>query len=178
MGLRARGGSADFLCTGKGLTGGYLPMAATLTTSRVWDAFLGSYEESRSFFHGHTYGGNPLAAAAALATLDLFSAEQTLSKVAQRAEELKSLLAPLAALPYVGDVRQRGLMAAVELVRDKRTAEPFPWAERRGHRVCQAALHRGVWLRPLGNVVVIMPPLSITSSELTQLVAAVSYGLH
>lgn len=168
----------DFLCTGKGLTGGYLPMAATLTTSRVWNAFLGRYEDSRSFFHGHTYGGNPLAAAAALATLDLFEEEQTLSTVAQRAEELKNLLQPLAELQNVGDVRQRGLMAAIELVRDKRTADPYPWSERWGHRVCQIALEHGVWLRPLGNVIVIMPPLCIGSLELRQLVDAVQQGLN
>lgn len=167
----------DFLCTGKGLTGGYLPMAATLTTSRVWNAFLGRYEDSRSFFHGHTYGGNPLAAAAALATLDLFEEEQTLEKVAQRAEELKDLLKPLTELPNVGDVRQRGLMAAIELVRDKRSAEPYPWSERWGHRVCQIALEHGVWLRPLGNVIVIMPPLCIGSLELKQLVDAVQQGV-
>ena len=168
----------DFLCTGKGLTGGYLPMAATLTTSRVWNAFLGRYEESRSFFHGHTYGGNPLAAAAALATLDLFEEEQTLSHVAQRAAELAVMLEPLAELPIVGDVRQRGLIAAVELVRDKRAAEPFPWPERWGHRVCNAALEQGVWLRPLGNVIVIMPPLCTSSLELQQLVNAVRIGLE
>lgn len=167
----------DFLCAGKGLTGGYLPMAATLTTSRVWNAFLGRYEESRSFFHGHTYGGNPLAAAAALATLDLFEQEQTLSHVAQRAIELAALLEPLAALPIVGDVRQRGLIAAVELVRDKRTAEPFPWSERWGHRICNAALEQGVWLRPLGNVIVIMPPLCISSLELEKLVNAVRFAV-
>lgn len=167
----------DFLCTGKGLTGGYLPMAATLTTPRIWNAFLGSYAESRSFFHGHTYGGNPLSAAAALATLDLFEEEQTLDRVAERASELRELLQPLASLPGVGNVRQRGLIAAIELVRDKRTAEPHPWTERWGHRVCNAALTRGVWLRPLGNVIVVMPPLCISSLELQQLVDAVQYGI-
>ena len=167
----------DFLCTGKGLTSGYLPMAATLTTSRIWQAFLGSYAESRSFFHGHTFGGNPLAAAAAMATLELFDSEQTLQRVQQRASELAELLQPLTALPHVGQVRQRGLIAAVELVRDKQTAEPYPWSERWGHRVCNAALERGVWLRPLGNVIVIMPPLCISSSELEQLADAVKYGI-
>ena len=168
----------DFLCTGKGLTGGYLPMAATLTTARVWNAFLGRYEESRSFFHGHTYGGNPLAAAAALATLDLFEEEHTLNRVAERSRQLAALLEPLAALPIVGNVRQRGLIAAVELVRDKRTAEPFPWSERWGHRVCNAALEQGVWLRPLGNVIVIMPPLCISSLELEKLINAIRFGLE
>ncbi len=168
----------DFLCSGKGLTGGYLPMAATITTARIWNAFLGRYEESRSFFHGHTYGGNPLAAAAALATLDLFAEERTLENVAQRSRQLSELLEPLAALPHVGDVRQRGLVAAIELVRDKRTAEPFPWSERRGHRVCQAALNHGVWLRPLGNVIVIMPPLCINSDELTRIIEAISAAIQ
>ncbi len=168
----------DFLCSGKGLTGGYLPMSATITTQQIWDAFLGDYAESRSFFHGHTYGGNPLAAAAALATLELFDREQTLRNVTERAAELASLLQPLRPLAHVGDVRQRGLIAAIELVRDKRTCEPYPWSERWGHRVCEYALQRGVWLRPLGNVIVIMPPLSITSSELHQLVDAVRFGLQ
>lgn len=167
----------DFLCCGKGLTGGYLPMAATITTPRIWNAFLGRYEESRSFFHGHTYGGNPLAAAAALATLQLFDEERTLTNVARRAQELSELLAPLSALPGVGDVRQRGLIAAIELVRDKRTAEPHPWSQRWGHHVCATALQKGVWLRPLGNVIVIMPPLCISSAELQQLVAAVQHGI-
>ncbi len=168
----------DFLCSGKGLTGGYLPMAATLTTSKIWRAFLGRYDESRSFFHGHTYGGNPLAAAAALATLDLFDEQQTLAGVQTRALELAELLRPLAAMQHVGSVRQRGLIAAIELVRDKRTAEPWPWSERWGHRVCAAALQRGVWLRPLGNVIVIMPPLSINQPELKQLVDAITWPLE
>lgn len=168
----------DFLCTGKGLTGGYLPMAATMTTKRIWNAFLGRYDESRSFFHGHTYGGNPLASAAALATLELFEEERTLDQVSKRAQELHELLKPLAAMNAVGDVRQKGLIAAVELVRDKRTAEPHPWAERWGHRVCNAALKKGVWLRPLGNVIVIMPPLCVSSLELQQLVEAVQYGIE
>lgn len=167
----------DFLCLGKGLTGGYLPMAATLTTERVWDAFLGSYQQSRSFFHGHTYGGNPLAAAAALATLQLFEEERTLERVDSMAEMLHTMLEPLRELPHVGDIRQAGLIAAVELVRDKATHSPFPWTERRGQAVCNIALHHGVWLRPLGNVIVIMPPLSVTKEELQLLVSALRIGL-
>jgi adenosylmethionine---8-amino-7-oxononanoate aminotransferase len=167
----------DFLCLGKGLTGGYLPMAATLTTQKVWDAFLGSYEQSRSFFHGHTYGGNPLAAAAALATLDLFEEEATLSRVVHLAESLRSMLEPLRELPHVGDVRQRGLIAAVELVRDKKSQSPYPWTERRGQAVCNVALQHGVWLRPLGNVIVIMPPLCVDEEQLRLLVRAVRQGI-
>lgn len=167
----------DFLCLGKGLSGGYLPLAATLTTERIWNAFLGEHAESRSFFHGHTFGGNPLGAAAALATLEVFEEEQTLARVRSRAETLRCLLEPLRTMPYVGDIRQRGLIAAVELVRDRATATPFPWAERRGQAVCNQALDCGVWLRPLGNVVVIMPPLCITDEQLELLVDAVRQGI-
>lgn len=168
----------DFMCLGKGLSGGYLPLAATLTTEQVWNAFLGDYEQSRSFFHGHTFGGNPLGAAAALATLDVFEEDQILEHVAARAKTLQRLLEPLRDLSLVGDVRQRGLIAAVELVRDKTTAAPFPWAERRGQAVCNKALERGVWLRPLGNVVVIMPPLCVTDEQLKLLVDAVQHGIE
>ncbi len=167
----------DFLCLGKGLTGGYLPMAATLTTQQVWSAFLGRYEESRSFFHGHTFGGNPLAAASALATLDIFEQEQTLAKVQQLSNELSQLIEPLRELPYVGDVRQRGLIAAIELVRDKATKAPFAWSERRGQAVCQVALKHGVWLRPLGNVIIIMPPYCIDRDDLSTIVNAIRAGI-
>lgn len=167
----------DFLCIGKGLTGGYLPMAATITTQRVWDAFQGTYEQSRSFFHGHTYGGNPLAAAAALATLELFESEQTLQNVAARSDTLASLLQPIRQLEHVGDVRQCGLIAAIELVRDKETQSPFPWTERRGQAVCDIALKHGVWLRPLGNVIVLMPPLCVTDDQLRMAVSAITEGL-
>ncbi|MDP6448069.1 MAG: adenosylmethionine--8-amino-7-oxononanoate transaminase, partial [Pirellulaceae bacterium] len=122
----------DFLCLGKGLTGGYLAMAATLTTTEVWDAFLGDYAESKSFFHGHTFGGNPLAAAAANACLDVFEQERTLAKLPEKCAQLNKALDPLREHPRVGDVRQRGLLAAVELVQDKSTRTPFPWEQRRG----------------------------------------------
>ncbi len=168
----------DFLCTGKGLSGGYLPLAATLTTRRVWDAFLGEYAESRSFFHGHSFGGNPLGAAAALATLELFEHENTLANVAARGLELDDMLSPLKTSPVVGDIRRRGLMAAIELVSDRDRQTPFPWTARKGQLVCQAALSQGVWLRPLGNVIVIMPPLCSQSSHLQQITEAIEYGLQ
>jgi len=170
--------SPDFLVLGKGLTGGYLPMSATLTTHQVWQAFLGDYAQSRSFFHGHTYGGNPLAAAAAMATLDVFEAEKTLENLTSKASHLASLLEPLRANSYVGDVRQIGLMAAIELVSDKQLKIGYPWTERRGQAVCEVAKQHGVWLRPLGDVVVIMPPLSISNEELTQIVNAIQAGIH
>jgi adenosylmethionine---8-amino-7-oxononanoate aminotransferase len=170
--------SPDFLCLAKGLTGGYLPLAATLTTDEVWNAFLGRYDESKSFFHGHTYGGNPLGAAVALATLDVFEEEQTLRALQPKIARLSEHLERIAEHPRVGDVRQRGLIAGIELVRDRHTHEPFPWAERRGIRVCQHALTEGVWLRPLGNVVVIMPPLAITLAELDRICVAIERGIE
>jgi adenosylmethionine-8-amino-7-oxononanoate aminotransferase len=168
----------DFLCTGKGLSGGYLPLAATLTSRRVWQAFLGDYAQSRSFFHGHSFGGNPLGCAAALATLELFDTEHTLDNVQARGQELEDMLERLRSFPAVGDIRRRGLIAAIELVSDRERQTPFPWSQRKGQLVCQAALSRGVWLRPLGNVLVIMPPLCIRSAELEQIVEAVEYGLQ
>jgi adenosylmethionine-8-amino-7-oxononanoate aminotransferase len=171
------GVAPDFLCLAKGLTGGYMPMAATLTTDRVWQAFLGDYAESKSFFHGHTYGGNPLGAAVALATLDVFDEEQTLQRMQAKTARLAEHLARIARLDHVGDVRQRGLLAGIELVRDKATGEPYPWAEKRGIRVCQHARSEGVLLRPLGNVIVIMPPLAVTLDELDRIATAVEHGI-
>ncbi|HUE73007.1 MAG TPA: adenosylmethionine--8-amino-7-oxononanoate transaminase [Pirellulaceae bacterium] len=171
------GVTPDFLCLAKALTGGYLPLAATLTTDDIWQAFLGKYEESRTFFHGHTYGGNPLGAAVALATLDVFDEEQTLAAIQPKIARLREHLARIAEHPRVGDVRQLGLIAGIELVRDKPTREPFAWTEKRGTRVCQHALTEGVWLRPLGNVVVIMPPLAVSLGELDQICGAVERGI-
>jgi adenosylmethionine-8-amino-7-oxononanoate aminotransferase len=151
----------DFLCLAKGLTGGYLPLAATLTTREVHSAFLGRPEEGRAFYHGHTYTGNPLAAAVALANLDLFETRQTLAGLTLRVQLLGRWLERIRALPAVGDVRQKGFMAGIELVRDRATREPYPPALRAGYAVCLAARRRGALLRPLGNVIVVMPPLAI-----------------
>lgn len=167
----------DFLCTAKGLSGGYLPVAATLTTRAVWDAFLGDYAESKSFFHGHTFGGNPLGCAAALATLEVFEEENTLENVRQMGAYLKQSLTVVGEHPHVGDIRQCGLVAAVELVSNRATRAGFPWSQRHGHRVCQAAMERGVWLRPLGNVIVIMPPLCVRQEHIDQIAEAVRYGI-
>jgi adenosylmethionine-8-amino-7-oxononanoate aminotransferase len=169
--------SPDFLCLGKGLTAGYLPMAATMTNDTLWEAFLGTYQESKTFFHGHTYGGNPLAAAAAVASLEVFDAEQTLVQLQPKIDLLSRHLARIAEHQQVGDVRQCGLIAGIELVRDRATREPYPWEEQRGKRVCDFALSEGVWLRPLGNVVVIMPPLSISLAELDWICDVVHRGL-
>lgn len=169
--------SPDLLCLAKGLTGGYLPLAATLATDDIWQAFLGDYASSRTFFHGHTYGGNPLGAAVALATLDVFREERTLERLQPKIRRLSEHLARIAELPRVGDVRQCGFIAGIELVRDRATGEPFGWDERRGMRACQTALRSGVWLRPLGNVVVIMPPLSVALDELDRICHAAERGV-
>jgi len=168
----------DLMCLAKGLTGGYLPLAATLATDEIWRAFLGAYSESKSFFHGHTYGGNPLGAAAALATLDVFEEERTLENLAPKIARLREHLARIGSLPHVGDCRQCGLIGAVELVRDRSAKEPFPWAEKRGWRVCDHARSEGVLLRPLGNVIVILPPLAITLDELDAICGAVYRGIE
>jgi len=156
----------DLLCLGKGLTGGYLPMSATIATNKIWNVYLGEYGDAKQLCHGHTYGGNPLCAAAAMATLDLFEQESTLENLPEKIERLSQHLRRIEESEYVGDVRQFGLIAGVELVQNKRTDEPFPWTERMGNQVCQQALQHGVWIRPLGDVLVIMPPLSVTLEQL------------
>jgi adenosylmethionine---8-amino-7-oxononanoate aminotransferase len=167
----------DLLCLAKGLTGGYLPLAATLATDAIWRAFLGEYAEGKTFFHGHTYGGNPLGAAAALACLDVFAEEQTLACLGPKITRLAEHLERIGRLPHVGHVRQCGLIAGIELVRNVATKEPYPWAEKRGMRVCDHARSAGVLLRPLGNVIVIMPPLAITLEQLDRIAAAVERGI-
>jgi adenosylmethionine-8-amino-7-oxononanoate aminotransferase len=153
----------DLLCLGKGLTGGYLPLAATLTTERIYEGFLGAPEEGRTFFHGHTYTGNPLACAAALASLDAFERERTIERLAPKIELLGELLDGVAAMPGVREVRRCGAMVGIDL------GEHDP-ALRLGHRVTLEARQRGAIIRPLGDVVVLMPPLSISATELRRLV--------
>ncbi len=168
----------DLLCLAKGLTGGYMPVAATLATDAIWQAFLGTYAESKTFFHGHTYGGNPLGSAVALATLDVFDEERTLERLPAKIARLADHLARIARNPHVGDVRQCGLIGAVELVRDRATREAYPWEEKRGLAVCDWARTQGVLLRPLGNVLVIIPPLSVTDEELDRIARAVEGGIQ
>ena len=167
----------DFLCIGKGLTGGYLPMSATLATTRIWQAFLGRYEESKSFLHGHTYGGNPLSAAAANATLDVFESEETFKRLPAKIELLRNRLGQLRSCREVGDVRQCGMMAAIELVSNKELKTPMPWQNQRAGKVCRRVLEKGVWLRPIGNVIPIIPPLSSTMDEIELLADSLEYGL-
>jgi adenosylmethionine-8-amino-7-oxononanoate aminotransferase len=156
----------DFLCLAKGLTGGYLPLAATLTTEDVHAAFFGTASAGKTFCHGHTYGGNPLGAAVALATLRVFDEERTLERLQPKIAHLASRLGEFATLPHVGDVRQSGLIAGVELVADTATKTPFDPSEQLGARVCWRAREHGLLIRPLGDVLVIMPPLAITVEQL------------
>jgi adenosylmethionine-8-amino-7-oxononanoate aminotransferase len=163
------GVSPDLLCLAKGITGGYLPLAATLATDEVYGAFLGKFEDFKAFFHGHTYTGNPLGAAVGLASLDIFHKDQVLESLPPKIELLTTRLQEMAAHPHVGDIRQRGLMVGLELVADKATRDPFPLNRRAGHQVILAARQLGAILRPLGDVVVLMPPLCITLQELNHL---------
>lgn len=168
----------DLLCLGKGLSAGYLPLSATLATDPLWQAFLGTGAQWRQFSHGHTYGGNPLASAVALASLDVFDQQHVLELLPAKIARLSEHLARLAQLPWVGDARQCGLIGAIELVADKSTKARFPAAERRAARICQRALHAGVWIRPLGDVLVLMPPLSITPGELDRLCLVIEDSLQ
>jgi adenosylmethionine-8-amino-7-oxononanoate aminotransferase len=156
----------DFMCLAKGITGGYLPLAATLTTNRVYEGFLGRVDEGRTFYHGHTYTGNALACAAALANLDLFESEHVLNRLAPCISQLTRLLEKFYTIPSVGDIRQCGVMVGIELVADKATKVPFSSRLRMGHRVVLEARKRGIIIRPLGDTIILMPPLSISESEL------------
>jgi adenosylmethionine---8-amino-7-oxononanoate aminotransferase len=160
----------DFLCLAKGLTGGYLPMAATLTTQRVFDAFLGEYDEFKTFFHGHSYTGNQLGAAAAAASLEILRTEKSIRDRQRLEAGLRAGLQSLWRLPNVGDIRQVGLVAGVELVKNWRTREPFDLRERAGIRVCEAMARRGVLTRPVGNVIVLMPPFCTTPPQLEKII--------
>jgi adenosylmethionine-8-amino-7-oxononanoate aminotransferase len=171
-GCSTAGVQPDFLALAKGLTGGYLPMAATLTTQAIFDAFLGEYEEFKTFFHGHSYTGNQLGAAAGLASLELLAGKASITARARLEEDLHDELKSLWSLPNVGDVRQVGLVAGIELVRDWRTRKPFALAERAGIRVCEAMARRGVLTRPIGSVVVLMPPYCTTRTQVRQMVGA------
>jgi adenosylmethionine-8-amino-7-oxononanoate aminotransferase len=152
----------DLLCVAKGLTGGYLPLAATLATERIYEGFLGTPEEHRTFFHGHTYTGNPLACAAALASLDVFESERTIERLQPKIALLREILSEIEAMPEVAEVRGRGFMAGIDL------GEHDP-ALRMGHQVTLEARERGAIIRPLSDVVVLMPPLSISESDLRRL---------
>lgn len=168
----------DLLCVSKGLTGGYLPLAATLATEEIYEAFLGPIDSGRTFYHGHTFTGNPLGCRAALASLDIFQAEATLERMVPKIQRLSEHLARLAGSPHVGEVRQCGLIAGIELVKDLTTREAYPYALQVGAQVCARARDYGVILRPLADVIVVMPPLIISMESLDQLMNAVERSIH
>lgn len=163
----------DIMALAKGMTGGYLPLAATMTTEKVYDAFLGRYEDFKTFFHGHSYTANPAGCAAALATLDIFASGDVLPQVSRTSARLTERLGEISSWEHVGDVRQRGLMAGIELVQDREAKSSFDPALRVGQRVVAEARKRGVIIRPLGDVIVLMPPLSTTRGEIDLLCDAV-----
>jgi adenosylmethionine-8-amino-7-oxononanoate transaminase len=161
----------DLLMTAKGLTGGYLPLAATLATDRIYNAFLGSFAELKTFFHGHSYTGNQLACAAAIANLALMQQRDTVGHVARMGARVAAAMAEWRALPHVGEVRGHGLMWGCELVRDQATREPYAWAEKMGYRVSARCRELGMLVRPLGNVLVFMPPLATPWPDLEAMLA-------
>jgi adenosylmethionine-8-amino-7-oxononanoate aminotransferase len=167
------GVSPDLMCVAKGITGGYLPLAATFTTQPIYDAFLGQPSQGKTFYHGHTYTGNPLACAAALASLDLFERNNLVAHVEEKAQALAKMLDDIRPLPHVGDVRQKGFMVGIELVKEKESKTPFDPSLRVGAQVCMNVRKHGVIIRPLGDVIVLMPPLAMSSDNLARIVAAV-----
>lgn len=161
----------DLMAISKGLTGGYMPLAATLTTEKIYKAFLGNYEDFKTFFHGHSYTGNPLGCAVALANLEVFRKEKTLARLQPKIKLLSRLLQPLRDLPHVGDIRQQGFMSCIELVQDRATRVPYPLGSRIGHRVAQEARRQGLILRPLGHIMVLMPPLATDARALARMMS-------
>ncbi|MBV8156331.1 MAG: aminotransferase class III-fold pyridoxal phosphate-dependent enzyme, partial [Dyella sp.] len=170
--------SPDFMCLSKGLTGGFLPLSAVLTTTHVYEAFYAEYSAGKAFLHSHSYTGNPLACRVALETLAIFRDEPVLERNRELAAHLARRLAPLREHPNVSDVRQTGMIAAVELVADKRQRTPFPSGERRGLRVYLHGLTQGALLRPLGDVIYFMPPYVVTTQEIDQLVDTAIEGIE
>jgi adenosylmethionine---8-amino-7-oxononanoate aminotransferase len=167
----------DIICLSKGITGGYMPLAVTLATEEIYTAFLGEFRELKTFFHGHSYGGNPLACAAALACLDIFEREETLKNLLPKIDILENRLKDICDLAHVGDVRNKGLMAGIELVKDKKTKETYAWEDKMGWKVAHYARDNGVLIRPLSNVIVLMPPLSVSSENLERMLAVIKEAI-
>jgi adenosylmethionine-8-amino-7-oxononanoate aminotransferase len=168
----------DFLCLSKGLTGGYLPLAVVLTSERVYQAFYDNYSTLRAFLHSHSYTGNPLGCSAALATLSIFKEDPVLENNRSLAKTMQEATAHFIDHPHIAEVRQRGMILAIEMVKDKASREFYPWQERRGLRVYQYGLQKGVLLRPLGNVVYFMPPYVITSEQIIDLAEVAWEGIR
>ncbi len=168
----------DLMAAGKGITGGYLPIAVTYTTEKIYEAFYDDYENLKTFFHGHSYTGNQLGCAVAIENIRLFEAEDIVGQVAKKTEDLKSMLDDLYALPHVGDIRQLGFMCGIELVQSKKTKEPFPFEKRVGYHVSLRMRELGMLTRPLGDVIVLMPPLASTKEELQEMVSIIKEAIE
>jgi adenosylmethionine-8-amino-7-oxononanoate transaminase len=168
--------SPDLLCVAKGITGGYLPLAATLATDAIYNAFLGEYGELKTFFHGHSYTGNPLACAAALASLDIFEQDNVLASLPTKIEYARDILKQMAQLPHVGDIRQCGLMVGIELVLGPNS--PYPFEDAAGVLVCRRARELGLITRPLGNVIIFIPPLSSTLAEIGEMLTIIGAAIE
>ncbi len=168
----------DMLCLGKGLTGGYLPMAVVMTTEKIYQAFYADYGKLTAFLHSHSYTGNPLACAAANATLDLFAQHNTIQNNQHLSHCMRDAMLDITDHPHVAEIRQHGMILAVEMIKDKATREPYPWEERRGLRAYQSALANEVLLRPLGNVIYFMPPYVITADEIDFMAGAAKQAIH
>lgn len=168
----------DLMAISKGLTGGYMPLAATLTTDEIYRGFWGTYDEFKTFFHGHSFTGNPLGCAVALANLQVFRQEKTLSRLSAKIKMLTQWLKPIADIPCVGDIRQRGFMVGIELVQDKATKAPYPLSAKAGHHVAAIARSKGLILRPIGNVLVLIPPLSTTTDELKKMLEIIKKSIE
>jgi adenosylmethionine-8-amino-7-oxononanoate aminotransferase len=168
----------DFLCLAKGLTGGYLPLAATLTTERIFAAFLGEYSARKTFFYGHSYTASALGCAAALANLAIFRTEHVLARLRAQIGHLAELLAThVAPLAHVGEIRQCGFIAGIDLVADTRTGEPFPWQSQTGVRVCLTARRHGLLTRPIGDTLILMPPYCVSERELMLMVTILGQAI-
>jgi adenosylmethionine-8-amino-7-oxononanoate aminotransferase len=178
FGSHLEGVQPDFISVAKGLSGGYLPLASTLTTQSVFDAFLGEYEEFKTFFHGHSFTGNQLGCAAARASLELLESPATRRARAQLEAALRAQLATLWDLPQVGDIRQTGTVVGIELVRQWRTRKPFDLSERAGIRVCEVMAKHGVLTRPVGNVIALIPPYCTTPAQVEKIIAALRKGIQ
>jgi adenosylmethionine-8-amino-7-oxononanoate aminotransferase len=163
----------DFLCMAKGITGGYLPLAVTMTTQKVYDAFLGELSEHKTFYHGHTYTGNALACAAAIASLDLFEENKIIESLPEKIALIDRYFSEIAELPYVGDVRHKGLMCGIEIVKDKDSKESFDYAKTIGAKLCRKMWDKGVMIRPLSDVIVVMPAVGIGLELLEELLSVV-----
>lgn len=170
--------SPDFMCLSKGLTGGYLPLSAVLTTDKVYQAFYDDYQNLTAFLHSHSYTGNALACCAALATLAIFQQQPIIRQNKQLAILMAKAVERFKAHPHVAEVRQTGMIVAIEMIKNKRNREPYPWQERRGLKVYQYALSKGVLLRPLGNVIYFMPPYVITEAEIMVMADVAWQGLQ